>query len=91
VKFLEASATQNLALQKEKFDVITSIQTHHYLPQNERVKATGVCFELLSPSGVLLHSKTSSHLLPKVRQSEKKIGNFFNLQKVERGTWLRSI
>lgn len=91
MKFLEASATQNLVLQKEEFDVITSIQAHHYLSANERVKATNVCFELLSPSGVYVTFENIQHLLPKVRQSEKKIGYFFNLQKEETGAWLSNI
>ena len=52
VKFLKAAATQNLHEQKEEFDVITAIQSHHYLTPAGRIKATAVCFELLAPRGV---------------------------------------
>ncbi len=52
VEFLSASSTQNIVWHKEPFDVITAIQSHHYLTPNERAKATAVCFELLSPRGV---------------------------------------
>ena len=38
-EFLEPAPTQNLTVQKEKFDVVTAIQSHHYLKPNERAKA----------------------------------------------------
>ncbi len=51
VKFLPPSTTQNLP-KSLHFDVITAIQSHHYLFRHEREKATAVCFELLTPHGI---------------------------------------
>jgi tRNA (cmo5U34)-methyltransferase len=52
VHFMEPVSTQGLIGHKEKLDVITAIQSHHYLSHEERAKATAVCFELLSPGGI---------------------------------------
>jgi tRNA (cmo5U34)-methyltransferase len=52
VAFLEANTTQQLSNLKEKFDVITAIQSHHYSSEPQREEATKVCFKLLSPKGV---------------------------------------
>jgi tRNA (cmo5U34)-methyltransferase len=52
VTFLEAAPTQKLSALKEKFDVITAIQSHHYSTVPQRAEATKVCFNLLSPKGV---------------------------------------
>lgn len=53
VKFLDPIASQDLNLDLE-FDVITSIQAHHYLAPEIRRKATRVCFDLLSENGVYI-------------------------------------
>lgn len=54
IVFLEAAPTQNLSIQKEEFDVITAIQSHHYLTKSERIKATAVCFNLLASRGIYI-------------------------------------
>ncbi len=33
-------------------DVITAIQSHHYLPKDERIQATKACYDLLNESGI---------------------------------------
>jgi tRNA (cmo5U34)-methyltransferase len=81
VKFLEASVTQNLVLQKEEFNVITSIQSHQYLSPNERVKATTVCFELLSPSGVYVTFENIQPSTPKATAIGKENWKLFQLAK----------
>lgn len=53
VTFLEAAPTQNLTLQEE-FDVVTAIQSHHYMMPPEREKATKTCYNLLKPKGVYI-------------------------------------
>jgi len=52
VTFLEAASTQQLSTLKEKFDVLTAIQSHHYSTFPQRTEATKVCFNLLAPRGV---------------------------------------
>jgi tRNA (cmo5U34)-methyltransferase len=81
VKFLDASATQNLVSQKEEFDVITSIQSHHYLSPTERVKATAVCFELLSPGGVYVTFENIQPSTPKGTAIGKENWKLFQLSK----------
>ncbi len=52
IEFLQPCSTEKLENHNEEFDVITAIQSHHYLMPNSRIKATSVCFELLSSKGV---------------------------------------
>ncbi len=53
VVFLAPTSTQELrSVVKEKFDVITAVQAHHYLSLNERRAATKTRFELMSENGV---------------------------------------
>jgi tRNA (cmo5U34)-methyltransferase len=52
VQFLEPSSTQDLPKNMVSPDVITAIQSHHYISPKERIRATDVCFELLMPRGV---------------------------------------
>lgn len=46
--------TQQLELETSSFDVITSIQAHHYLPKQERLEAVTNCYRFLRPGGVLV-------------------------------------
>jgi len=53
VKFLEPTSTQDLpAKDIGSFDVVTAIQSHHYLSKDDRIKATKVCYDLLNDNGV---------------------------------------
>ena len=52
VQFLEPVKTQDLPRSMASPDVITAIQSHHYLSREERIRATAVCFELLTKRGV---------------------------------------
>lgn len=52
VRYLPPAATQNLPRLRERPDVITAIQCHHYLSKEDRRKATEVCYGLLSEGGV---------------------------------------
>ncbi len=55
IHFLEPVETQNLSLPHElRPDVITAIQSHHYLSAEERTKATKVCFEGLDKGGMFI-------------------------------------
>ena len=52
VQFLEPVSTQDLPKSMASPDVITAIQSHHYMSLEERIRATAVCFELLTQRGV---------------------------------------
>ena len=53
VVFLTPISTQGLrSVIKEKFDVITAVQAHHYLSLDERRAATETCHELMNKNGV---------------------------------------
>lgn len=54
-EFLKACATQEISQElKEKTDVITAIQCHHYLSREDRAKAIRVCYDLLQAGGVYI-------------------------------------
>ncbi|MFB3763672.1 MAG: class I SAM-dependent methyltransferase [Methanotrichaceae archaeon] len=53
VEFLEPVSTQDLSREDiGSFDVITAIQSHHYLSKDDRIKATRVCYDLLNKGGM---------------------------------------
>ena len=53
IKVLEPCGTQDICFStNEKFEVISAIQSHHYLSNYERAKATKVCFDHLKKGGV---------------------------------------
>ncbi len=54
VKFLDPTPTEKLSLPKGSFDVVTAVQSHHYLCPSEHAQATSVCFDLLSSNGVYI-------------------------------------
>ncbi|MDY0387138.1 MAG: class I SAM-dependent methyltransferase [Methanolobus sp.] len=55
LEFLKASATQEFSQElKERPDVITAIQCHHYLSRENRTKAVGVCYKLLKEDGIFI-------------------------------------
>jgi tRNA (cmo5U34)-methyltransferase len=55
LEFLRASATQELSQElKEKPDVITAIQCHHYLSREGRKDTTRVCYDLLKEGGIYI-------------------------------------
>jgi len=52
VQFLDPTSTQDLPTTLQSFNVITAIQSHHYISNKERIKATEVCFQLLNKDGI---------------------------------------
>ncbi|MFZ3386595.1 MAG: class I SAM-dependent methyltransferase, partial [Candidatus Hydromicrobium sp.] len=53
VEYLDPIETENMKLVKQKeYDVITAIQTHHYLNREDRIKATDNCYKLLKDNGI---------------------------------------
>jgi tRNA (cmo5U34)-methyltransferase len=64
VQFSEPLSTQDLPLSLGDFDVVTAIQSHHYVMPAERVKATKVCHRLLAPRGVYVTFENIRPLTP---------------------------
>lgn len=53
VTFLSPVSTQHLSKNDvESVDIITAIQSHHYLSKDDRIKATRVCYDLLDECGI---------------------------------------
>jgi tRNA (cmo5U34)-methyltransferase len=53
VTFLKPDSTQDLSREIiGSPDVITAIQSHHYLSKEDRIKVTEVCYDLLNPGGI---------------------------------------
>ncbi|MFZ2456505.1 MAG: class I SAM-dependent methyltransferase [Candidatus Altiarchaeia archaeon] len=52
IRVLDPCGTQDISLGDEKFVVVSAVQSHHYLSNYERAKATKVCFDLLRAGGV---------------------------------------
>ena len=55
IKYLEPAQTIDVPKQlKKKVDVLTAIQSHHYMNEKERADTTKVCFDLLKPKGIYI-------------------------------------
>ena len=55
LEFLKASSSQEFSQElEEKPDIITAIQCHHYLNREGRIRATGVCYNLLKEGGIYI-------------------------------------
>jgi len=80
ITFIEAP-TQNLTLQKGSFDVITAIQSHHYLNEEDRTKATKACFDLLTKSGIYITFENTKPATPEGIQIGKEMWRQFQLSK----------
>jgi tRNA (cmo5U34)-methyltransferase len=55
IHFLDPVPTQDISWKGyENPDIITAIQSHHYLSKENRYKATKVCFDLLNQNGLFI-------------------------------------
>lgn len=54
VLYLEPVPTQDLDLGTETPDVITAIQSHHYMDKDQRLTATRKCYDLLKHEGIFV-------------------------------------
>ena len=53
IEYLDPVGTENMELVRQKeYDVITAIQTHHYLNRKDRIRATRNCYKLLKDNGI---------------------------------------
>lgn len=80
IRFLEPVSTENLTL-KLKFDVITAIQSHHYLSKTKREKATRTCYGLLKNKGLYITFENIRPSSKKGIENAKKYWSAFQLSK----------
>ena len=64
VKFLESAPSQDISL-LSPVDVITAVQSHHYLSEDERYKAVKSCYDNLNENGVYVALKIFARLQKK--------------------------
>lgn len=79
IELFEATPTQNLHLPVDRRpDVITAIQSHHYLSKEDRHAATLICFEILNEGGVYV---TFENIRPASKEGTAiGLGNWANFQ-----------
>lgn len=55
IQYFEPVTTQDIAINSSiRPEIITAVQSHHYLSKEERKKATKVCYELLAEGGTFI-------------------------------------
>ncbi|MDI6644914.1 MAG: class I SAM-dependent methyltransferase [Methanobacteriaceae archaeon] len=81
LKFLKPSPTQEFSeILKEKVDVITAIQCHHYLSVNDRKKALDVCYNNIKDDGIFVTFENIRPLTKKGVEIGKKYWKNFQLE-----------
>ena len=81
VEVLKPAETQDLGGFRKKLDVITAIQSHHYLASGERAKATKVCFKLMPISGIYITFENIRPVTPEGIVNGKEYWKHFPLAK----------
>lgn len=80
VAFLDPAPTQEITLSRsETPDVITAIQSHHYLSEAGRVKACTRCYDLLSPGGIYITFENIRPLTQRGTEIGKELWKNFQL------------
>ncbi|MEL7656750.1 MAG: class I SAM-dependent methyltransferase, partial [Bacillota bacterium] len=82
VQFLEPVETQNISLRPDlQPDVITAIQSHHYLIPSERKIATKVCYDALNAGGIFISFENTRPFTEKGIEIGKKNWGSYQLSK----------
>jgi tRNA (cmo5U34)-methyltransferase len=76
------SDTNSLNLNNGRFDVITAVQSHHYLNKAERGKTAVKCFELLKENGLYI---TFENIRPVNSESVKIIKEYWKGFQISQG------
>jgi tRNA (cmo5U34)-methyltransferase len=80
IRFLDPVSTENLTLTL-KVDVITAIQSHHYLSRTRREKATRTCHSLLKNKGLYITFENIRPFSKKGIDNAKKYWSDYQLSK----------
>ena len=80
IRFLDPVSTENLTF-KSKLDVITAIQSHHYLSKTKREEATRTCYGLLKNKGLYITFENIRPFSKKGIENAKKYWSAFQLSK----------
>lgn len=80
IKFLDPAPSQDISISK-KCDVITAIQSHHYLSKDERYKATKSCYNSLNKNGVYITFENIRPLTEKGTKIGKEYWKKFQISK----------
>jgi tRNA (cmo5U34)-methyltransferase len=80
VEFLEPTPSQDISL-SNRVDIITSIQSHHYLNEDERYKAVKSCYANLNENGVYVTFENISPLTEKGIEIGKDYWKKFQISK----------
>ena len=80
VKFLEPAPSHEISLSKNP-NVITAIQSHHYMNKEERFKATKNCYNFLDENGVYVAFENISPFTEKGIEIGKKYWKDFQISK----------
>lgn len=72
--------SQNIFLSKNA-DIITAIQSHHYLNEDERYKATKSCYDSLNKNGVYITFENISPVTEKGIEIGKEYWKNFQISK----------
>ncbi len=79
-EFLEPTPSQDISL-SSPVDVITSIQSHHYLSEEERYKALKSCYDNLNENGVYITFENIRPLTEKGTEIGKEYWRKFQISK----------
>ncbi|HEX3014535.1 MAG TPA: class I SAM-dependent methyltransferase [Methanobacterium sp.] len=80
VEFLESTPSQDISLSNPA-DVITSIQSHHYLSTDERYKAVKACYNNLNENGIYITFENICPLTEKGTEIGKEYWKKFQISK----------
>ncbi len=81
VEFLKSACTQDLGELGEELDIVTAIQSHHFMAGDERAKATKTCFDLLERGGVYVTFENVRPMTPQGIAIGKEYWKSFQLAK----------
>lgn len=80
IKILKPKPTHEISISMN-VDVITAIQSHHYMTKEERLNATKACYELLKENGIYIVFENISPLTERGIQIGKKYWKDFQISK----------
>jgi tRNA (cmo5U34)-methyltransferase len=80
ISFLKPTPSQEISIEG-KFDIITAIQSHHYMSKEERFEATNSCYNLLNENGIYVVFENIKPLTEKGIEIGKEYWKNFQISK----------